>query len=242
MFKKIIKRFFRSFGYEITKNFTRRSVDDTVKLLQKQGLEPLTIIDVGAATGTTYLLNNFPMSHHFLIEPLIENEFALLNLKKRFKNLDYKIVAVGKEEGNAIFYFHEQHFDRSSFLIDNEKTDYNKVKRKIEISTLNKLVIENHLIGPYIIKLDTQGTELDILLGASSILQNTECIIIEVSFYEFYKESPIFADVITFMNERNFVVYDITDFVYRPYDTAIAQVDLVFVKKYGMFRKTNQYN
>ena len=43
------------------------------------------------------------------------------------------------------------------------------------------------------------------------------------------------------MKDRSFVVYDIIGCNYRPYDGALAQVDLVFVKEDGRFRKYHYY-
>ena len=52
------------------------------------------------------------------------------------------------------------------------------------------------------------------------------------------KGAPEFFEVIKFMKDKGFVVYDILNGFYRPLDKALGQVDIVFVKEDGKFRKT----
>ena len=94
---------------------------------------------------------------------------------------------------------------------------------------------------PFLLKLDVQGSELDILLGAEEVLHETEYIILEVSLYKFFKGGPDYYDIVTFMRSRGFVVYDIFGLHYRPLDNALSQVDMVFVKEKGLFRKNHFY-
>jgi hypothetical protein len=45
-----------------------------------------------------------------------------------------------------------------------------------------------------------------------------------------------FEEVIEYMKSKGFVCYDILSFLYRPYDGALSQMDVVFVKENGIFR------
>lgn len=63
---------------------------------------------------------------------------------------------------------------------------------------------------PDLLKLDVQGAELDILQQMrpehwSSLL----AVQAEVSFVEFYKKQPLFADVDAFMRSKGFVLFDL---------------------------------
>ena len=107
--------------------------------------------------------------------------------------------------------------------------------------TLDGLCRERDLQGPFLIKVDVQGAELDALEGATQILEHTEYIILEVSLFKFFINGPQFYDVIVFMKERGFVVYDMLGYNYRLLDGAMSQADLVFVKEKGMFRKYHFY-
>ena len=56
----------------------------------------------------------------------------------------------------------------------------NPYLRNIPAITLNEICRERNLPGPYLIKVDVDGQELDVLAGATQILQQTEYIIVEV--------------------------------------------------------------
>ncbi len=58
---------------------------------------------------------------------------------------------------------------------------------------------------------------------------------------EFLIGGPQLYDVVKFMKERGFVVYDIMDYGYRPLDGAMSQVDMAFVKESGRFRKDRSF-
>ena len=54
-------------------------------------------------------------------------------------------------------------------------------------------------------------------------------------------ETPDFADTIIAMKQRGFVPYDILDYMTRPHDSALGQVDVVFVKDNGRFRSIHKW-
>jgi hypothetical protein len=79
------------------------------------------------------------------------------------------------------------------------------------------------------------------LAGGEKTLENTEYIILEVSLFHFFKQAPVFCDVVAYMKARGFVLYDIYELQYRPLDHALSQVDIAFVKEGGQFRKSHYY-
>ena len=95
--------------------------------------------------------------------------------------------------------------------------------------------------GPYLIKVDVQGAELDVLGGALETLNETELVILEVSMFQLMKDAPQFYDVVVYMKNLGFVVYDIFGESFRPLDGALGQIDMAFVKENGRFRSNHQY-
>ncbi len=61
-------------------------------------------------------------------------------------------------------------------------------------------------VQPDVIKVDTQGTELDVLQGAGALLDRTLAVELEVEFVPQYIDQPLFADVDAFMRGRGFVL------------------------------------
>lgn len=66
------------------------------------------------------------------------------------------------------------------------------------------------------IKLDTQGTEYEILRGARRTLtERTVALLVEVEFCEIYKDQKLFSDIDLFLREFGFSFYSFTKYYYR---------------------------
>ncbi|HEU5134912.1 MAG TPA: FkbM family methyltransferase [Steroidobacteraceae bacterium] len=61
-------------------------------------------------------------------------------------------------------------------------------------------------VQPDIIKVDTQGTEIDVLRGAGHLLDRTMVVELEVEFVAQYENQPLFADVDSFMRANGFTL------------------------------------
>jgi hypothetical protein len=92
--------------------------------------------------------------------------------------------------------------------------DYWRVVRE-DICAVNAIdSIINESI--HIIKLDTQGSELDILKGGVKALQeNVSALVVEVSFQQFYSKQALFSDIDVFLRELDYVLIDI-ELVHKP--------------------------
>jgi FkbM family methyltransferase len=64
------------------------------------------------------------------------------------------------------------------------------------------------------IKLDVQGSELDVLRGAPRLLATVRALDIEVEFNPLYQGQPLFGDVDRFLRERGFVLWRLGHFAH----------------------------
>lgn len=64
------------------------------------------------------------------------------------------------------------------------------------------------------IKIDTQGSELEILKGATITLQGVRCLEVEVEFNPIYLDQPLFSDVDQFLRKAGFVLWKLTNQVH----------------------------
>ena len=64
------------------------------------------------------------------------------------------------------------------------------------------------------IKIDSQGSELNILKGAEVLLQNVLGLEVEVEFIKIYKNQPLVTDVTIFLESAGFVLIDFVN-IYR---------------------------
>jgi len=101
--------------------------------------------------------------------------------------------------------------------------------------------MERNASPPYLIKIDVQGAELDVLAGGQTTLSQAEFVLLEVSLFQFFQQGPIFCDVVGYMKSKGFVPYDILGLQYRPLDRALSQIDISFVKETGLLRQFHHY-
>ncbi|HEY9848968.1 MAG TPA: FkbM family methyltransferase [Leptolyngbyaceae cyanobacterium] len=224
----------------VTDSVNRQTLLGSLQNIKKLGFEPKTVIDVGAAAGTFQLYETFPNAKHILIEPLEENKPYLEKIVSQYKDCEYLIAVATKTPGTAVLNVHPD-LEGSSLYLECEDSNVNGSPRTVPAIALDDICLDRNYQSPYLIKIDVQGAELDVLAGATEILKQTEYVILEVVLFEFFKNGPQFYDTIDFMKQRGFVVYDILDYWYRPLDNAMSQVDIAFVKESGQFRKYHFY-
>jgi FkbM family methyltransferase len=244
--KKLLKKSVGFFGLEIhrkkkvSERGLRASMHGCLRQALQNGLKPKTIIDVGAARGTPALYEVLPKVRHILIEPIEEYIPHLNSLIGSLNEAEYLIAAATSTPGNIVINVHPD-LVGSSLYKEDEDSNVNGFERTIPAMTLDQICWDRSTDGPYLIKIDTQGAELDVLKGAHTVLKDTEFVILEVSLFEFFKGGPQIYDCMTFMKECGFVTYDILDLQYRLLDGAMSQVDIAFVRKQSHLRKYHFY-
>ena len=250
--KRVINEMLGPLGLEIVRKGTvgqpqvaspvavRSTLRGALLQVKRLGLLPGTVFDVGAASGTPPLYETFPDARHVLIDPLVENEPLLAVLARSLKSAEYLIAAAAEEAGTLTINVHPD-LVGSSLYLESEDSGVNGVPRVVPTVRLNDLRRERALPAPYVVKVDVQGAELDVLRGATEVLAETEYVILETSLFHFFGNSPLAYDVMTFMKEWGFALYDLVDCGYRPLDGAMSQVDMGFVKETGAFRRHHFY-
>ena len=86
------------------------------------------------------------------------------------------------------------------------------IVKTIEMDTVDfdSFAKEKRINNVDFMKLDTEGSELDILKGAIEFLKKTVIgLIIEVEFSQFRKEQPVFSEVDSFMRELGFGLFNL---------------------------------
>ncbi|PZO38664.1 MAG: FkbM family methyltransferase [Pseudanabaena frigida] len=80
---------------------------------------------------------------------------------------------------------------------------------EIDTTTLDDFCQNEGINEIDFLQIDVQGADLDVLEGASQILNDTLAIQIEVEFSHIYSNQPLFADVDTFLRKHDFTLFDI---------------------------------
>lgn len=201
----------------------------SLRQLRKRGLQVKFAVDAGAATGewARGFRRIYRDARILCIEPRQEAQAELSALAGKLGNVEVAQVLVGDAEKEVCFYEHD---DQSSVLKNSQGKAFG-VEKKHRMTTLDALLAERGLPAPDFIKLDLQGAELLCLRGAARSLPQAQAVLLEVSFIPLYKNSPVLADIVSFMQQHSFRCYDVLSLWHRPLDGALAFGDFVFLRE-----------
>ena len=195
-----------------------------------------TVIDVGVLNGTPELIKVFNDCKHVLVEPVDsfhENIIKVYNdhdiefdlIKKACSN------KIGKNELRVFNHMTEDDYPTGSTLITrNEKRENNRAEIQItEVDTTTLDDLCKSYLGPFVIKIDVDGHEFEILKGSGNCLEHTYLFVIEAW-------TSRIEETIRILSDKGFALWDITDFCYTR--AQMSQVDLVFLNK-SLFKNSN---
>ena len=78
-----------------------------------------------------------------------------------------------------------------------------------------------------LIKIDTQGSELDIITGGINLCKKAKGILLEVSLTQYNEGAPLYGDVVEFMKTIQFTPVEILD---ESRNHGSHQQDILFIK------------
>ena len=211
---KKIKRFIRDLlieiGYDVRRLGPGRLGGDPLhdmKLFLK-GQNCPVIFDVGANTGQSAdkFKRAFPDSDIHSFEPSPE-VFAKLNKHcKDLKGMKTYNYGVGSRH-ETLSLIENIHSNMSSFLEPGEYA-WGGIERRTnaKIITLDSFAKEKNIEYVHILKSDSQGYDFEVFKGAEGLMKKNRIglIYFEFIFSNMYKNLPLFHDVVTFLEERNF--------------------------------------
>ena len=185
-----------------------------------------TILDVGASDARWSLgfAEVLPGKTHLLLDANPVHTAALQRACRVHPSWQYRIVAVGPQNGTA-------YFDGSDPMAGHlserpESPDY----QPCDARTLDALVNDAQVQGPFLIKLDTHGVEIPLLQGGRQVLERTSLVVAEVYNFSLGHPAVPFWEFCGFMAEQGFRPLDLYDVLYREVDRAFWQFDLIFAR------------
>lgn len=220
----------------------RMSVRGALGVIRGTGFSPASVIDVGAAYGdwSAECQTVFTDARYLLFEPLEEYYTSARSQRANLRRAVDVRAAAAATSGALTMNVHDD-LVGSSLLGEREGAAVDGTQRTVPVVTVDDAVTAHGMPGPYLLKLDVQGAELDVLAGAQRVLSEAEAVILEVSLFGFFIGGPQFADVVRHMEEIGFVPYDLLGPLYRPLDGALAQMDVVFARADGALRRQHVY-
>lgn len=205
--------------------------------LKKLNLKVSNILDIGAHFGefAKDIHSLYPESYILMIEGNKRCEKMLEKLP-----FDHCIALLSDSNKEVEFYLNPNNdvCTGSSYYKENSQHYENAISEKVSTYTLDEVVEDTGKEFDFI-KLDTQGSELDILRGGIKSLGKAKYVLIECSNIEdkVYNEgSPHMSEVIEFMKSHNFTKYHVVDDHVYPSNNSsryslgeVFQKDLLFI-------------
>ena len=195
-------------------------------------LMPKDVLDIGAHTGQFYkwAKSAWPYCNVFMIEANRLHENTLLNLTANTKD-EYMISALGDKEREVTFYTRSDkpHTEGNSYYKEANYWDIPQLVQE-ETVTLKKLddIFDEQKVFD-LVKMDTQGSELDILKGGKKLITKATAVILEVAYIEYNLGAPTSDEVIKHMNSIGFE--EIMSIGEHYEGEEISQKDLLFLNK-----------
>jgi FkbM family methyltransferase len=209
-------------------SYTYDFFEDTCKLLKNSGFNPQQILDIGAnACETADIMRQYwPAADMLLIEGNSDCEPYF-----KVKNYNYLIKLLGKTNSITTFYKTKWSSVCSGNSIYKEKNPvYDEDMLITETLPIYKL--DDVVAGKFdLIKIDTQGSELDIILGGMSTVSKAKVVICEVSLIDVNEGGCKKEDVMNVLTkELKFDYVRCIEKVLSPDNKSFYYENLLFIK------------
>lgn len=198
------------------------------------------IIDIGASTGQyAKMLRRFGYEKYiFSIEP-VSKSFKILNKNcSSDKKWSSKQCIISQQNKKKIKINVSKDFDNSSILnstelhLKNHKGAEFFYTEEVDSKSLDQLLNDDiNVQKNMMLKIDTQGTESDILESGDTSLGKFKLIQVELSIQKLYTNQKLWTDVVQYMKEKEFDVWSIIPGYKQKDKGQLYQLDAIFYKK-----------
>jgi FkbM family methyltransferase len=215
---------------EVRQTFHMTSMEWSLRNLRVLGFQPKCIVDVGAYVGnwTCLVKKVFPDAKVMMLEAQQSKEVELNRVCAMYGgDVSYRLCLLGAEPRERVEFYELE--TGSSVLA--EQSSVPRRLTSYSMCRLDDVLTSTPYANVDFLKLDVQGYELEVLKGATAVLEQTQAILMEVSLLPLIEGAPLVEDVLSFMTTRGFCLYDICSLIRRPLDRALWQSDFLFLRK-----------
>ena len=204
---------------------------ERLEALRFQGYAPRTLLDIGAHLGhfTAGILQVFPDCVPTLVEPNPHCHGALAALGHECWG-----VAASGEDGVAELFLTSEWLQSTGTSLYRENTHF--FRDEVLVRTpVPKRRLDDIFAGRRfdLVKIDTQGAELDVLLGGQEVLRQSDYILIEVSMVEYNQGGARAEEVFAALRELGFRSAEVTEFhrLRGVQNGGLLQLDFLFERE-----------
>lgn len=198
-----------------------------MQTLKHSGFDPRTILDLGAYRGnwSREIQQIFPEAKFFLVEGNVDCVPYLES-----SGFPYEISMLSDQKKTAQYYKHNGDDNTGNSLYIEQTQAYSEQNsRSIEVQcdTLANVVARNNLENIDFVKLDVQGSERDVMNGGLEVIKSAKVVLLELQLVEYNKGAPMIAEMIQYMDNIGFQLFDVTELHYTP-GHVLLQIDVLF--------------
>lgn len=175
-----------------------------------------TVVDVGAYLGKTasWFLDAFPHAEVHSFEPDPRTYEQLRGNLAKNPRAHPSPVALSREVGDAPFHLGAKGFTSSLYpRAEGRRRYFHRDFTMVDSTPVETDTLDNLFAGRTIdiLKLDTQGAELDILVGASELLRQgaISILVTEFFFIPHYKDAPLLDAIWSHLRGLGYDIYDL---------------------------------
>jgi len=199
-------------------------ISDLIKNLKSKGLNFNIVYDIGACNGSwtrNIKSNVLPDAKFFLFEANPHYLSDLIVAGSTF------FINVLSNEGREFVDFYPGCNTGDSYYKETTTWYDGKVPTRMECTTLDKLIETKNLPIPNFVKIDTQGSELDILSASKKLLGKTELILCEMPIIEYNSGAPNISQYLNFFRDHDYIPVELIE-THRA-EGIVFQLDFAFM-------------
>ncbi|WP_425400356.1 FkbM family methyltransferase [Aeoliella sp.] len=179
------------------------------KLLGLADLPIHTVLDIGANRGrhTRMYRRKFPNAKICAIEPV---PHLATGIRKWAENQQGKVevlnLALANRTGETEFFINRRASIWSTLSVPDGENEADYERIQVKVDTLDALSERLDLREEIVIKIDTEGADLEVLQGGTATLARSAAVIIEAVFYptRYGDDAPVFEEIVQAMSEYGF--------------------------------------
>ena len=165
---------------------------------------PFTLFDVGANDGEYLAVALRVLGDMRKIYSFEPQTASFEKLRARFGNLsgvELRKAAVGSEVGTADLFFNSE--DETAASLHRNSNLGQTHLEKVQLTTIDQICSDAGIVRIDLLKIDTEGYEMEVLHGASSLIERGGISAIQFEFGETFLQTPYhFLDLWNLLSAR----------------------------------------
>lgn len=196
-------------------------------LLRLKDNVPITsIVDVGVREKTSELITVFPEIKHYLFEPC-NTFFPEININ--YKNINSSLYNMALSDANSNIYLVTSSLEKNGVATHSEIAEkyvtvdgiYLLSCDPVDVKRFDELPLAQRIEGNFLLKVDVDGKDLNVVMGFGAELKKASVVIIECTTNNMIER-------MSYIESKGFKIVDMVDMVY--YGESLYQFDAVFVR------------